>query len=74
MAKAEQEQAKQKFRSCSKKKQWTELVRDTSGRVQIAKIIDLGQQMSSRKKSRKKISSENKPETSTGVAKLINMF
>ena len=49
-------------------------MRDTTGKLHIAKIINLGQQKSSRKKSKKKNNPENKQETSTGVAKLINMF
>jgi hypothetical protein len=74
ITRARPEQARLKLRSCSNNKQWTEFLRDTTGKINIAKIIDLGHQKSSRKESKKKNISKNKQEPNSGVAKLINMF
>jgi hypothetical protein len=61
----ETKQAKRKLRSCSKTKQWTELERDEYDHLVMRKVIDLGQQMSSRKRTEKesgrvKLEEENK--------------
>ena len=49
-------------------------MRETTGKLNIAKIIDLGQQTTSRGKNKKKKIRENKQEEDSEVAKLINMF
>ena len=62
-----------KLRSCCKNNQRTELVRETTGQLNLVKIIDLGQQKSSRKRNKKK-NTENKHEHESEVARLIAKF
>ena len=49
-------------------------MRDTTGKLNVAKVVDLGQQRTSRKKNKKKKTTENKQEEYSEVAKIINMF
>ena len=67
-SRAKLEQAKLTLRSCSKNKQWTELMRDVTGKINITNVQDLGQQKSSRKKIKKNNIQENKHKPDTGVA------
>ena len=49
-------------------------MRDTTGKLNVAKVIDLGQQRTTRKKNKKKKITENNQEEDSEVAKIINMF